>query len=59
VYNLNYATTTLVCKVEGKLYLGVREQKRLNITDEEDTETWNDQDVNGQIRFGTSKQLGL
>jgi hypothetical protein len=32
MYNLNYAPTTLGYKVEEKLYLGVREQKRLNIT---------------------------
>jgi hypothetical protein len=32
MYNLNYAPTTLGVKVEEKLYLGVREQKRLNTT---------------------------
>jgi hypothetical protein len=34
MYNLNheYTATTLGVKVEGKLYLGVREQERLNTT---------------------------
>jgi hypothetical protein len=32
MYNLNYRPTTLGYKVEEKLYLGVREQKRLNTT---------------------------
>jgi hypothetical protein len=32
MYNLNY-TPTLGYEVEEKLYLGVREQKRLNTTD--------------------------
>jgi hypothetical protein len=30
MYNLNYAPTTLGVQVEEKLYVGVREQKRLN-----------------------------
>jgi hypothetical protein len=30
MYNLNYTPTTLGYKVEEKLYLGVRKQKRLN-----------------------------
>jgi hypothetical protein len=33
MYNLNYTPTTLGYKVEEKLYLGVREQKRLNTAD--------------------------
>jgi hypothetical protein len=32
MYNLHYVPTTLGYKVEEKLYLGVREQKRLNTT---------------------------
>jgi hypothetical protein len=32
MYNLHYVPTTLGVKVEDKLYLGVREQKRLNTT---------------------------
>jgi hypothetical protein len=32
VYNLNYTPTTLGYKIEDKLYLGVREQKKLIIT---------------------------
>jgi hypothetical protein len=32
MYNLKYTPTTLGYKVEEKLYLGVREQKRLNTT---------------------------
>jgi hypothetical protein len=33
MYNLHYVPTTLgVQRVEDKLYLGVREQKRLNTT---------------------------
>jgi hypothetical protein len=32
MYNLNYTQTTLGVQVEEKLYLGVREQKRLNTT---------------------------
>jgi hypothetical protein len=32
MYNLNYTPTTLGVQVEEKLYLGVREQKRLNTT---------------------------
>jgi hypothetical protein len=32
MYNLNYTPTTSEYKVEEKLYLGVREQKRLNTT---------------------------
>jgi hypothetical protein len=33
MYNFNYTPTALGYKVEGKLYLGVQEQKRLNTTD--------------------------
>jgi hypothetical protein len=32
MYNLHYVPTTLGYNVEEKLYLGVREQKRLNTT---------------------------
>jgi hypothetical protein len=32
MYNLNYTPTTLGVQREGKLYLGIREQKRLNTT---------------------------
>jgi hypothetical protein len=32
MYNLHYVPTTLGYKVEEELYLGVREQKRLNTT---------------------------
>jgi hypothetical protein len=34
---LNYTPTTLGVQVEEKLYMGVREQKRLNTTDPEDS----------------------
>jgi hypothetical protein len=37
MYNLNYTPTTLGYKLEEKLHLGVREQKRLNITVPEDS----------------------
>jgi hypothetical protein len=37
MYNLNYTPTTSEYKVEEKLYLGVRKQKRLNTTDIERT----------------------
>ena len=33
MYNSNYATTALGYKVEEKIYVGVRERKRMNITD--------------------------
>jgi hypothetical protein len=32
MYGLNYTPTTLGYTIEEKLYLGVREQKRLNTT---------------------------
>jgi hypothetical protein len=32
MYNFNYAPTTLGVQVEDKLYVGVREQQRLNTT---------------------------
>ena len=36
MYNLNYAPTTLGVQSEEKLYVGVREQKRLNTAGLED-----------------------
>jgi hypothetical protein len=33
MYNFNHASTTLGYKVEKKIYLGVLERKRLNITE--------------------------
>jgi hypothetical protein len=32
MHNLNYTPTTLEYKIEEKLYLGVREEERLNTT---------------------------